>query len=402
MSDSHHTDQADRGQSTSLFLVDALLEGFTSTRAQSEALCRPLKTEDYSAQPIAATSPPKWHLAHTTWFFEQFVLLPHLAGYRLFHPDYAYLFNSYYNAIGERTSRSERGAMTRPTVEEVMHYRHCVTAAVAALLQTDPPREVRDVIELGVHHEQQHRELMVYDIKYILGHQPLSPSFETAIHLREEEGGQVFLPIERGVYTIGFEGDGFCYDNERAVHSTYVQDYKIANRLVTNSEFIEFIEFGGYRDAQLWHADGWNFIQKNAIHAPLYWRKVDGEWHDYRYNGREKVNPQLPVMHVSFYEAFAFAAWKGKRLPTEQEWEVAADRFDWGQLWEWTGSAYLPYPGFKKNPGAIGEYNGKFMVNQMVLRGSSIATPRAHRRKTYRNFFYAHDRWLFSGIRLAE
>lgn len=375
---------------------------FIACRRRSEDICKPLRTEDYSVQPVVDVSPPKWHLAHSTWFFEQFVLVPHADGYEIFDEDFAYLFNSYYNNVGTRVLRPNRGFMTRPTVEEVMSYREHVTAAVEQFLNGPHSSDTEDLIMLGIQHEQQHQELLAYDIKYILGFQPTFPKFDTDIQLDAESWEQDFIKIEEGLYEIGHKGEGFCFDNELGRHKVYSESFEISNKLVTNAEFIEFIEAGGYQDFNLWHAAGWDWVEKNDIQAPLYWHKANGEWHYYHYNGLEKVDPSLPVMNVSFYEAFAFAEWKGMRIPTEAEWEIAADKLKWGQLWEWTGSAYLPYPGFKKAEGAIGEYNGKFMVNQMVLRGASIATPSGHSRNTYRNFFHAQDRWQFNGIRLAR
>lgn len=375
---------------------------FLETRKRTETLCVPLQVEDYSAQPIIDVSPPKWHLAHSTWFFEQFVLVPNDPNYKVFSDDFAFLFNSYYNNVGQRVLRPNRGLMTRPTVEDVYAYRTYVTNAVQNFLSKDPSNEILSIVELGINHEQQHQELLAYDIKYILGFQPLFPKFETDIHLVPESWNTEMIKMDEGIYEIGHQGNDFCFDNELERHKSYLNTYTISNKLVTNGEFIEFIKAGGYDDFNLWHSAGWDWLKNNNIKAPLYWHLKDNEWHYYHYNGLEKVNFELPVMQISLYEAFAFAQWKGMRLPTEQEWEAAADQFNWGQLWEWTGSAYLPYPKFKKAEGAIGEYNGKFMINQMVLRGASIATAPGHSRKTYRNFFHAQDRWQFNGIRLAK
>ncbi len=361
-----------------------------------------MATEDYSVQPIVDVSPPKWHLAHTTWFFEQFVLVPFKPGYTCFDPDFAFLFNSYYNHAGDRVLRPDRGLMTRPTVDQVMSYRQFVTEQVADFLKTDPAREVLDLIEIGLHHEQQHQELLAYDIKYILGHQPTFPTYQTALQMIPEKEAMTFLHMDEGLHTIGHQGPGFCFDNELSPHRVFLEPYAIADRLVTNAEYQDFISDGGYQRFELWHAEGWDHIRQQQINAPHYWHLVDGEWHNYTFSGFGPVDRDLPVMHVSYYEASAFAEWKGLRLPTEFEWEAAADRFHWGKLWEWTGSAYLPYPGFSKAPGALGEYNGKFMVNQHVLRGASFATPEGHSRPTYRNFFHPHLRWMFSGIRLAQ
>ena len=379
-----------------------LLERFNETRQHSITICKPLEIEDFSVQPVIDVSPPKWHLAHSTWFFEQFVLVPYLKGYQIYNDDFAYLFNSYYNNAGERILRPNRGLMTRPTVKAVFEYRKYVTEKVNELLQTSPDSEVLFLIEVGINHEQQHQELLAYDIKYILGHQPTFPVYEKRFQTKAENTPLEFISIKEGIYTIGHQGEGYHFDNELGVHKVYLQDYEIANRLVTNKEFIEFIESGAYQNFNLWHAEGWDWVQKNTINAPMYWHKTKGKWHNYNYMGLEEVNPDLPVMHISYYEAFAYAEWKGMRLPTEFEWEIAASKFNWGQLWEWTGSAYLPYPGFSKAPGALGEYNGKFMVNLQVLRGASVATPAGHSRYTYRNFFHTSLQWMFSGIRLAK
>jgi ergothioneine biosynthesis protein EgtB len=375
---------------------------FKEVRLQTEVICKPLETEDYSVQPIVDVSPPKWHLAHTSWFFEEFVLNNYVKDYKKFDEDFSYLFNSYYNNAGERVLRPNRGLMTRPTVKKVYAYRKHVTDAIIDLLTKDNSDIVLDIIEIGIHHEQQHQELLAYDIKYILGQQPTFPKYTNSFPLKAEDSKQVFFEIEEGIYVIGHQKDSFCFDNELAAHKVYLQSYRISNRLVTNGEYLEFMEDGGYKNFNLWHADGWDWVNQNKIKSPLYWHLVNGNWHYYHYNGLEKINPNLPVMHLSYYEAFAYAEWKGMRLPTEFEWEAACGRFDWGQLWEWTSSAYQPYPGFKKAEGALGEYNGKFMVNQQVLRGAAVATPDNHSRKTYRNFFHPQLRWMFSGIRLAK
>ena len=382
-----------------------LKKAFLQVRQSSERICEPLCLEDFSVQPCIDVSPPKWHLAHATWFFEQFILVPHFKDYKIYDKDFAFLFNSYYNNAGDRVLRPNRGLMTRPTVEQVMAYRSYVTQQMELLLDQSPSETVLFLLEVGINHEQQHQELLAYDIKYILGHQPTFPIYEEDYFLtkaeEEEEETAKLIPIAEGIYTIGYQGEGYHFDNELGVHKVYLQPYKISNQLVTNKEYIEFIEAGGYQNFNLWHAEGWDWVNKNKVQAPLYWYQKEGEWHFYNYKGLAPVNPKMPVMHISYYEAFAYAEWKGMRLPTEFEWEVASNKFNWGQLWEWTGSAYLPYPGFSKAPGALGEYNGKFMVNQHVLRGASVATPVNHSRKTYRNFFNPHLRWMFSGIRLA-
>ncbi len=258
------------------------------------------------------------------------------------------------------------------------------------------------MLEIGINHEQQHQELLAYDIKYILGTQPTFPSIGELFKLQEETHTQKWTSVSGGIYEIGFRGNGFCFDNELPMHKVYLDDFKISNKLTTNHEYLEFIEDGGYENFNLWHDEGWHFIQNNHIKHPLYWYFKDEEWYQYHFNSLEKLNPNLPVSHISMYEAFAFAAWKGLRLPTEFEWEIAASQLNWGQLWEWTNSAYQPYPGFTKAEGALGEYNGKFMMNQTVLKGASVATPMGHERATYRNFYHASSRWIFSGIRLVK
>tara|TARA_R110002096_G_scaffold28365_5_gene86056 strand:+ start:3092 stop:4213 length:1122 start_codon:yes stop_codon:yes gene_type:complete len=370
---------------------------------QTEKICAPLQVEDYVPQPIAEVSPPKWHLAHSTWFFEQFLLIPFSGSYAVYDEDFAFLFNSYYNNAGDRVLRPNRGLMSRPPVSEVMAYRKYVTDAVLALIENgEASKEILEILELGINHEQQHQELLVYDIKYILGNQPTFPKYGDDFTTKAETKEAGWVEVTEGIKQIGFSGDEFSYDNELGRHRVFLEPYSISKNLVTNQEYMEFIASGGYTDFNLWHSDGWDHISKNEIKAPLYWHKVKGEWQNYTFNGLQAINPDLPVQHVSFYEAFAFAEWKEMRLPTEFEWEVAADQFSWGQLWEWTASAYLPYPGFKKAPGALGEYNGKFMVNQQVLRGASVATAKDHSRKTYRNFFAPPSQWIFSGIRLAQ
>ncbi len=379
-----------------------LLIQFSGVRARTESICDPLEIEDYSVQPIPDVSPPKWHLAHSTWFFEQFILTDYSPSYKIFSKDFAFLFNSYYNGAGERVLRPNRGLMTRPTVQEVMEYRRYVTKQMEALLVDQQDPTILDLVEIGINHEQQHQELLAYDIKYILGHQPTMPAFAHDFALRPEEKNKSTVKISEGVYEVGHKNDSFCFDNELGFHKVYLPNVEIQGALVTNGEFIEFIEDGGYTNFDLWHADGWDQINAHQIAAPLYWHRVHGEWHYYQFDGLVKVNKDHPVSHVSYYEAFAYSEWKGMRLPTEFEWEIASDRFDWGQLWEWTASAYLPYPGFAKVPGALGEYNGKFMVNQHVLRGASVATADGHSRHTYRNFFHPSSRWMFAGFRLAK
>lgn len=377
-------------------------EKIIQVRNRTEDICSPLEIEDYIPQPIPDVSPPKWHLGHTTWFFEAFVLIPYLEKYRIFDEDFAYLFNSYYNNAGKRVLRPNRGLMSRPPVREVMAYRAYVTECLLKLLEQDPPDEVLKIVELGINHEEQHQELLVYDIKYILGNQPTFPVYGDRFHPEAESDPLRFEKISQGLYTVGASGEKFCYDNECGKHQVYLEEFQIASRLVTNAEYMAFILDGGYGNFNLWLSEGWDFIRSNTIQAPLYWHKVADEWWNYTLNGFQKVNPTTPVQHVNLYEAMAYSEWAGTRLPSEFEREVSSDLVTTGQLWEWTNSAYLPYPGFSKAPGALGEYNGKFMVNQHVLRGSSIATPAGHSRNTYRNFFHPSSRWIFSGIRLVN
>jgi len=375
---------------------------FLEVRKKTEEICNPLLIEDYSVQPSDFASPPKWHLAHSTWFWEEFLLTKYAPDYVVYHPDFSYLFNSYYNNVGKRVQRPSRGLMTRPAVAEVYAYRAYVTAAVERFMNNDLNKEILDVIEIGINHEEQHQELLVYDIKYILGIQPTFPTYGNSFLPTAERQDAGFIKIEAGVYEIGHTGDFFCFDNELGRHNVYVADFEIANTLVTNGQYLEFIEHGGYQNFNYWHDEGWAWLNENEIEAPLYWHKMEDQWFEYTLNGMQKIVPYLPVMHISYFEAFAYAQWKGLRLPTEFEWEIASSQLNWGKLWEWTNSAYLAYPNFSKAAGALGEYNGKFMVNQMVLRGASVATPENHSRNTYRNFFSAKMRWQFSGLRLAK
>jgi ergothioneine biosynthesis protein EgtB len=379
-----------------------MINRFLEVRNQSEILCEPLLIEDYSVQASEFVSPPKWHLAHVTWFWEEFVLTKFDPNYTPYNEEFSFLFNSYYNNVGKRVLRPVRGLMTRPSVQEVYSYRKYVTEAMVNLLNTKLDKEVLDIIEIGINHEQQHQELFVYDIKYIFGNQPTFPTYGTGFTPKAINQTTEFLKVDSGVYDIGHQGADFSFDNELGNHKVYVADFEISNNLVSNKEYLEFIEAGGYKDFNFWHDEGWSWINENNIQAPLYWHKIEGEWWNYTLQGLQKVELTLPVMHLSFYEAFAYSQWKGQRLPTEFEWEISSDKFDWGQLWEWTYSAYLPYPNFSKSPGALGEYNGKFMVNQMVLRGGSVATVVGHSRKTYRNFFHPNMRWQYNGIRLVK
>jgi ergothioneine biosynthesis protein EgtB len=387
-----------------------LLDQYRAVRKASERICRPLQKEDYVVQPVVDVSPPKWHLGHITWFWEAFVLIPHFPGYRPCNPDYNYVFNSYYETVGARVLRTDRGNLSRPSVDEVYDYRRYVDEAMEKLISGGVGPQLESLIVLGLNHEQQHQELLYTDIKYILGHNPLFPAYsDTDLVGQPQPSAQLqaaaqparYLMMPAGIYEIGYAGNDFCFDNELGRHKVYLNDYRIASELVTNGEYLEFIEAGGYSNFVWWHAEGWDWVKKNAVTAPLYWHRIDGRWHQYTFAGLQPLDRKQPLSHISYYEAVAYAAYKGCRLPTEFEWEAAAGEFAWGRRWEWTESAYLPYPGFKKAEGAIGEYNGKFMVSQMVLRGASVATPENHSRKTYRNFFHPPLRWQFTGIRLA-
>ncbi len=395
---------------------------YLRVRGHTEDLCRPLKTEDYIPQPIEDVSPPKWHIAHTTWFFEEMILKKFVRDYKVFDPDFGFLFNSYYNTIGSRTARDHRGNLSRPTVEEIFAYRRYVDEHMLLLLSEcsgesrsnpgisiayalEPRREeFQSLVVLGLNHEQQHQELLLTDIKFILGCNRSFPIYREGPipEERVESGDTNFIEMKAGLYEIGHTGDAFCFDNERARHKQYLGDFSIAARLVTNGAYLRFMIDGGYSDFRYWHSDGWDWVQQNEMCAPLHWHNRSGEWCQFTLGGLQKLNHDAPVTHISFYEAAAFAEWRGMRLPTEFEWEAASENFAWGLRWEWTNSAYLPYPGFKKAAGAVGEYNGKFMINQMVMRGASIATPAGHSRPTYRNFFQPHQRWQFTGIRLAK
>ncbi|MCD0490238.1 ergothioneine biosynthesis protein EgtB [Pedobacter sp. MC2016-14] len=384
----------------------SLWKQYAKVRAHSVLICSKLQKEDYVVQPIVDVSPPKWHLGHTTWFFETFILIPHAAAYVPYNIEYNYVFNSYYENIGARVIRTDRGNLSRPTVDEVFLYRAYVDEAMEGFLSTSPNAEIEALMQLGLNHEEQHQELLWYDIKYILGHNPLFPAYSTETidqNLADTTANtEHWIDISEGVYEIGFNGSGFHFDNELGRHKTYIQDFSISTKLVSNSEYLDFIQDGGYSNFNLWHAEGWDWVNENLIQSPMYWYKIEDCWYSYTLSGLRPIAAAKPVNHISYYEAAAFAQWKGMRLPTEFEWEVAAAQLQWGNLWEWTESAYLPYPGFSKAAGALGEYNGKFMVNQKVLRGASVASSLNHSRSTYRNFFHPQLRWMFSGIRLAK
>jgi ergothioneine biosynthesis protein EgtB len=409
-----------------------LIGRFQQVRNTSVELCKPLQLEDYVVQPVDFVSPPKWNLAHVSWFFETFVLKPYFTHYQEFNPEFGYFFNSYYESVGQRTLRAQRGNMTRPTTEEVYAYRKYVDEAMLSFLAQNPelPKTIYQIIDLGLHHEQQHQELLLTDLKYILGHNPLFPKYKIDLNSNSASNSKLdFLSIQAGVYEIGYQGSDFCFDNELGLHKVYLHPFKIANRLITNAEYLEFMEAGAYQKFQYWLGAGWDWVRQNQVKSPLYWHLIDNQWFNYTLSGLQKVNLDEPVTHISFFEADAFARWAGKRLPTEFEWEIACQQLEpsipqmanllemnslqpipalkinyqfYGDCWEWTNSAYLPYPYYKQAEGALGEYNGKFMINQMVLRGGSCVTPISHIRPTYRNFFHTHERWQFTGIRLAE
>lgn len=413
------------------FLVKStLLKNYSDTRQTTVDLCEYLNPEDFVVQPIIDVSPPKWHLGHTTWFFETFILKKYLRDYTLFSKDYDFLFNSYYESIGERVNRNDRGNMTRPVTEEIMDYRKYVDSYMEELLEYSSDKDMLRLVELGIQHEQQHQELLVTDIKYILGHNPLFPAYiehgESFLQKAGYRKGS-FIQIPEGLYEIGYRGKSFCFDNEQPVHKFYVRKFGIMDRLVNNGEYLEFILDGGYKDYRHWHMEGWETIKKAGWEAPLYWVRKGEQWMEYTCEGLKELSKLAPVTHISFYEAAAYASWAGKRLPTEQEWEAAVSAIGldastgnflesqvlhpqpparsfqfFGDCWEWTNSAYLPYPGYIREEGAMGEYNGKFMINQMVLKGGSCATPGQHIRYSYRNFFHPDKRWQFTGIRLAE
>lgn len=402
-----------------------LISEYRRVRERTETLCAPLAVEDYGVQPMADASPPKWHLAHTSWFFETFLLRPQ-GSYIPFHPRYEYLFNSYYNSVGVQFPRASRGHLSRPTVAEIMDYRRHVDSAMMGLLESAAVDSY--AVCLGLNHEQQHQELILTDVKYNLGRNPLFPPYRE--DLPNPEPGVIeplsFVEFEAADVEIGARLEAFSFDNEHPRHRVHTHAFGLADRLITNEEFLGFIEDDGYRRPELWLSDAWAALTEGACRSPLYWVREDGTWHEYGLGGLRPLSGTQPVVHVSFYEADAFARWSGARLPTEFEWErAAADaprhgnfadadvlapraargtglRQLFGDAWEWTGSSYAPYPGYRPGAGAFGEYNGKFMSSQMVLRGGSCATPEGHVRATYRNFFYPGDQWQFSGIRLAR
>jgi ergothioneine biosynthesis protein EgtB len=417
--------------------VKDLAQRFTQVRQQTEKICRPLLPEDTVVQPIVDVSPPKWHLAHTSWFFETFILEKFVAGYQRFHPAYNYLFNSYYNSLGSRVMRDQRGTLSRPALSEVYAYRQYVDEQVLNFLEIKSdniPEEVLNLLELGLQHEQQHQELLVTDIKFILSSSPLLPEYQPlmpANGTKPEVPETEYLEVPEGFYQMGYAGREFCFDNEQPAHRVWLPGFQVRNTLVTNREYLAFIQDGGYRDFRFWLGEGYERVQQENWEAPLYWVQPEDTWQRFTLHGLQDPDPDAPVTHISFYEAAAYANWAGKRLLTEPEWEAICRVYPpetadgnflesgcldtrpaqagrntchqlLGDAWEWTNSAYLPYPGYEAAAGALGEYNGKFMINQMVLRGGSCATPASHIRTTYRNFFHPEKRWQFTGIRLAS
>ena len=410
----------------------SLAERFRAVRQATRALAAPLSAEDCAIQSMPDASPAKWHLGHTTWFFETFVLARHAPQRAPFHPAFKVLFNSYYNAVGDKHPRPQRGLLSRPALTEVLAYRDRIEQEVAALLDAGAlAPELLALVELGTHHEQQHQELLLTDVKHLLSCNPLRPTYQKAwplFPIRQREGR--WIRFDKGLREIGHDGDGFAFDNESPRHTVFANAFEMASHPVTNGDFRRFVEDGGYRRPELWLSLGWDLVNGRGWEAPLYWEKIGGEWHTFTLHGMAPIEPNTPVCHVSFFEADAYARWAGARLPTEAEWEIAATGAPrdgnflesgalhplaqreapaegviaqaFGDVWEWTRSDYGPYPGFAPAPGAVGEYNGKFMANQYVLRGGSCATPASHIRATYRNFFPAEARWQFSGLRLAR
>ena len=383
--------------------LNILSKKYLKTRNRSVELCAPLEVEDYIPQAVEFTSPPKWHLAHTTWFFEEMILKKQVENYPVFNKNYSFLFNSYYHTVGERAIRNQRGVMSRPTVSEVYEYRKYVDASMLKFLSSSYSKEIEELVVLGMNHEQQHQELLLTDLKFTLSLNPIFPVYKAGYSLVQDENSEKgWLKISEGIYTIGHQKNDFCFDNELGHHQVFLHDFEISKALVTNGEYIEFIEDGGYKNFNYWLDEGWTWLKTNNINAPLYWLKKEDHWYYFTLEGLQELDKNAILAHVSYYEAMAFAAWKGCRLPTEFEWEVASSKIKWGKRWEWTNSAYVPYPKFKIAEGAVGEYNGKFMVNQLVLRGSSVATSEGHSRSTYRNFFNPKQQWQFTGIRLAR
>ncbi len=375
---------------------------FPGIRTFTEQLAEPLSAEDQTVQSMPDASPTKWHLAHTTWFFETFVLRPFAGGYRTFDPNYGYLFNSYYEAVGPRHPRPHRGMLTRPGLAEIMSYRRHVSAAMQTLLDRGDQR-IEATVELGLHHEQQHQELLLMDAKHLLSLNPLKPAYRELVSPHGAATPLAWRDFEGGLVEIGHDGEGFAFDNEGPRHRVWLDPYAVASRPTNCGEYLSFIADGGYQRPEFWLSAGWDCVNQRGWTAPLYWEQDGGVWRIFTLSGLQPLDPSAPVCHVSGFEAAAFAKWAGKRLPREAEWEASASMLqDTGIVWEWTASPYVAYPGYREPAGAIGEYNGKFMANQMVLRGGCSATPAGHIRPSYRNFFPPDARWMFGGIRLAE
>jgi ergothioneine biosynthesis protein EgtB len=390
--------------------AEDLADAYLAVRNETERRAAPLSGEDQLIQSMPDASPAKWHRAHTTWFFEQFLLAEHCPGYKPFHPDYAFLFNSYYVSAGPRHARHQRGQLTRPPAEEITAYRRHVDSAVVKFFRAASEEKLSalaPLVEVGLNHEQQHQELMLTDILHAFAQNPILPAYDPSWRWPAcTRTGEDWVEIKEGIHSIGHAGETFHFDNEKPAHRALVGPVRLSRNLVTNADWLKFMADGGYSTPTLWLMDGFAAATSEQWQAPGYWREIDGQWHVMTLAGSKPVDPSGPVCHVSYYEADAFARWSGKHLPTEMEWEVASraghlnDAF--AILWQWTRSSYSPYPGYHAADGALGEYNGKFMVNQLVLRGSSLATPDGHSRLTYRNFFYPHQRWQFAGLRLAE
>jgi len=388
--------------------VTGLRDRYARTRARSLDLAQPLSAEDCCAQSMPDASPVKWHLAHTTWFFETFILESHEPDFRPFMPAFRVLFNSYYNGVGEKHPRPQRGLLTRPPLRDVLLYRMQVDERMQVLFDRLGENEsFRMLAELGINHEEQHQELILTDVKHLLWANPLRPAYcDAPVDAVRAAGPMGWIGFEAGLVQVGHEGSSFCFDNEMPRHAEYLQAYSLGSRLVTNGEYLRFVDGGGYRDPNLWLSEGWDWVQANQVQHPIYWERNGEQWQEFTLAGLRPLNPDRPAVHIAYYEDDAYARWAGARLPTEAEWENAAAASGLqqmlGEAWQWTRSSYAAYPGFHPATGAIGEYNGKFMVNQYVLRGGSCATPEGHSRATYRNFFPATARWQFSGVRLAR
>ncbi len=388
-------------------MVTNFIDLYFVTRNASRDMVKPLHIEDYIPQPVPFVSPPRWVLGHTTWFFEELVLKKFKPGYKEFKKGYGFLFNSYYNSVGDRTLRQSRGDLSRPTVDEVFQYREYVDKHMKELMSEEMSEEiseeVSEIVTIGINHEQQHQELFFTDIKYTFSVNPIFPAYsDRALVEDTNDDNESFIRVKEGIRHIGHSGKGFRFDNELSRHKVFLGEYEISNRLVTNGEYLEFIEDGGYKRFEFWHDEALAWTRENSVHHPMYWHLIDGKWNQFTLAGLRVLQPENILTHISYYEAYAYARWRGMRLPTEFEWEAAADNINRGKRWEWTESAYLPYPGYKMAKGTVGEYNGKFMVNQKVLRGASVVTPPNHSRKTYRNFFHPHIGYQFNGIRLVK